>query len=83
MTWCVYMLTCADETLYIGSTNDIERRVRQHNEAKTGAKYTKARRPVVLAYMEPAASMSEARKREAELKRLTRPQKLALLNTVQ
>lgn len=75
----VYILECADATLYIGSTTDLERRVTQHNSAKSGAHYTKIRRPVVLRYSESFATLSEARKREAALKRLTRAQKLALI----
>jgi putative endonuclease len=76
----VYILECADATLYIGSTTDLERRVTQHNSAKSGAHYTKIRRPVVLRYSESFATLSEARKREVALKRLTRAQKLALIS---
>jgi putative endonuclease len=75
----VYILECADTTLYVGSTTDLTRRVLEHNTAKRGAHYTKIRRPVVLRYSEPFATLSEARKREAALKRLTRAQKLALI----
>jgi putative endonuclease len=75
----VYILTCADSSLYIGSTNDIEKRLHQHNHAKSGAHYTKIRRPVSLCYSEELPSYAEARKREAELKRLTRAEKLKFL----
>ena len=74
----VYILECADGTLYVGSTNNLEKRLREHNGLKSGAHYTKIRRPVMLKYSEPAAGLSEARKREAELKRLPRAKKLAL-----
>ena len=75
----VYILTCADGTLYVGSTSDIEKRLHQHNHAKNGAHYTKIRRPVVLSYKEEVETYAVARKREAELKRLTRQQKLDLI----
>ncbi len=75
----VYILECADNTLYVGSTNDLEKRIRQHNTSKQGAHYTKIRRPVVLRYQEISESYAMSRKREAEIKRLTRPQKLLLI----
>ncbi len=71
----VYILECADKTYYIGSTSDMDRRLHEHNHAKSGAHYTKIRRPVVLRYSEPAATLGEARKREAVLKKLTRKEK--------
>lgn len=74
----VYILECRDKTLYIGSTNDLERRLRQHNTSKSGAHYTKIRRPVALRYTEEHKTLASARKREAELKRLTRTQKISL-----
>jgi putative endonuclease len=80
MSFVVYILECADTTLYVGSTNDIAKRVHQHNTAKAGARYTKARRPVVLRYSEPAESLGAARSREAAIKRLTRKQKLDLIS---
>ena len=73
-----YLLRCADGTLYCGWTNDLEKRVAAHN-AGTGAKYTKPRRPVELAYYETFATKQEAMRREAEIKRLTRQEKLALI----
>lgn len=75
----VYILECADKTLYIGSTNDLEKRLHQHNNSKSGAHYTKIRRPVVLKYSEKLKTYADARKREGELKRLTRTQKMALI----
>lgn len=74
-----YILTCSDSTFYIGSTNDLEKRLHQHNNLKSGAHYTKIRRPVVLSYKETHASYSEARAREGELKRLTRKEKELLI----
>lgn len=76
--WHVYILECADGTLYTGSTNDLARRVRLHNESSLGAKYTRARRPVVLRYRQECASRSDALKEEARIKKLTRAQKLRL-----
>ncbi len=77
-TYYAYLLECADGTLYAGSTSDLARRVEEHNSSPKGAKYTRARRPVVLKYSEPFATLSEAAKREAALKRLSRSEKLAL-----
>ena len=76
----VYILECADKTLYVGCTNNLERRLKQHNESKAGAHYTKIRRPVVLKYSETFPDLRSARGREAELKRLRREQKLALFD---
>lgn len=70
-----YILECSDKTYYVGSTNDMEKRLHQHNNLKSGAHYTKIRRPVVLKYKETFETYSEARKREAELKRWKRADK--------
>ncbi len=75
----VYILECADKTLYIGITNDLEKRLHAHNNLKTGAHYTKTRRPVVLKYSEKVTNRSRALKRESELKQLTREQKVKLI----
>lgn len=75
----VYILECADGTLYTGSTNDLEKRLHKHNHLKSGAHYTKIRRPVILKYSETVATLAEARAREAEIKRLTRDEKLLLI----
>lgn len=72
-----YILRCADGTLYTGWTNDLERRLRAHN-AGTASKYTRARRPVELAYCERHADKRAAMRREWEIKRLGREEKLAL-----
>ena len=74
----VYILECADSTLYVGCTNNLEKRLREHNTSKNGAHYTKIRRPVELKYSETLPSLKEARAREAALKRLSRQKKLAL-----
>ena len=81
MAYYVYILTCADNTLYVGSTNNLEKRVVQHNTAKAGAHYTKIRCPVMLAYSETVQTLSEALRREAEIKRWRREEKLALITS--
>lgn len=77
----VYILSCADNTLYVGSTNDLEKRLHAHNNLKSGAHYTKIRRPVALYYFEKHSTYKEVRAREGELKRLPRNKKLALVST--
>ena len=77
MNWYVYMVRCADSSLYTGCTNDLTRRLQAHNTGK-GAKYTKSRLPVILVYQEPCADKSTALKREIALKRLTKMKKEAL-----
>jgi len=79
MNYVVYVLECADGTFYIGSTNDIEKRVKAHNEGKAGARYTRGRRPVVVRYVEEVGTRGNALKREALLKKLTRKEKCALV----
>ena len=79
--WFVYILRCADETLYTGVTTDIERRIEEHNDSPKGAKYTRVRRPVVLAHSEPFPDRSTACAREAAIKRLSREEKLTLLRS--
>lgn len=75
----VYILKCSDDTLYTGSTVDLDKRLREHNDLKNGAKYTRARRPVELVYQEECETLAEARTREAEIKRMTREEKLLLI----
>lgn len=74
------MLKCADDTLYVGSTNDLSKRLHKHNHLKSGAHYTKIRRPVELRYFETCATYGEVRAREAALKRLTRAEKMKLVS---
>ena len=77
--WFVYIVRCADHTLYTGITTDVERRLAEHNgEGGLGARYTRSRRPVALAYVEPAVSRADAARREAAIKLLDRARKLAL-----
>ena len=77
--WFVYILECNDQTLYTGITNDLENRLDQHNNGKAAAKYTRARRPVKLVYSEEQDSRSSASRREAEIKKLSRGEKLQLI----
>jgi putative endonuclease len=79
--WFVYILRCADDSLYTGITTELDRRVAEHNDKnkKLGARYTRSRQPVTLIYHETFESRSLASKREAEIKRLKRKQKLLLL----
>ena len=79
MSYSVYILECADSTLYTGSTHNLAKRLYAHNALKAGAKYTRARRPATLVYAEELATLAEARKREAEIKRLTRREKSDLI----
>ncbi len=76
--YTVYILRCADGTLYTGVTRDLKRRVAVHNSGK-GAKYTRARLPVVSVYHETADGRAAAQSRERQIKRLPRSQKLALI----
>ena len=69
--WYVYILRCADQTLYTGITNRLQQRLRAHNAGK-GAKYTKGRRPVHLLYWETCTDKSAALKREAAIKKMKR-----------
>ena len=78
--WFCYLLVCADGTLYTGITPVLERRIERHNDG-TASKYTRARRPVRLAWSEPWPDRAAASRREAAIKRLTRAAKLALLTS--
>lgn len=74
----MYIVECSDQSLYTGWTNDLARRMKAHNAGR-GAKYTKSRRPVKLCYWEAFDTKQEAMSREAQVKRLTRAQKLELI----
>ncbi len=76
--WYVYMVRCTDNSLYIGITNNIELRIARHN-AGEGARYTRSRRPVQLVWKEDQENESMARKREVQLKRLTKMKKEDLI----
>lgn len=75
-----YILKCADGSLYVGCTNDLEKRLVQHNSSRSGAHYTKIRRPVELVCREVFINLSDARAREAEIKRWSRTKKLELID---
>lgn len=75
--WVLYILSCKDNTLYTGITNDLEKRLAAHRAGK-GAKYTKGRGPLTLCYLEQCADHSDALQRELQIKGLTRTEKLAL-----
>ena len=77
-----YILKCNDNSLYTGWTNDITHRLKMHNEGK-GAKYTRGRGPVELVYLEEFETKQEAMSREAKIKRLSRKEKLLLIETYQ
>ncbi len=79
-SWFVYIVRCADGSLYTGITNDLAARVKKHNAGK-GAKYTRSRCPVKLVWRERKSSASAARRREAMIKKLPRADKLALLKS--
>ena len=73
-----YIVKCSDGSLYTGWTNNLEKRIKDHNAGR-GAKYTKARGPVVLVYKEEFPTKQEAMKREWEIKRLSRKEKLSMI----
>ena len=80
MDWNVYIVKCSDKTFYTGITNNIKLRLETHNLGK-GAKYTKSRLPVILVYLEPVDDKSSALRREIEIKKLNRSQKINLINS--
>ena len=78
--WYVYIVRCADDTFYAGMTNDVERRIGEHNgDGRLGAKYTRARRPVKLEYQQQFETRSAACKFEWHIKKLNRKQKERLI----
>tara|TARA_R110000744_G_scaffold76431_2_gene151434 strand:+ start:5656 stop:5928 length:273 start_codon:yes stop_codon:yes gene_type:complete len=80
--WYVYFLRCADNSLYAGITTSLERRLNEHNQCnKKAAKYTRARRPVTLAYAESLLNRQQASRREYQLKQLSKHNKEQLVNT--
>lgn len=81
MSHFTYILHCSDESLYTGSTNDLAKRLHEHNNLKSWAHYTKIRRPVELIYSETFETMSEAKKREYVIKQLTRKEKMSLMES--
>ena len=81
MQWFVYLLRCADDTLYCGVCTDLERRLQEHNSSPKGARYTRARRPVSMVWQLELESRSEACREEARIKRLTRQAKEQLIGS--
>jgi putative endonuclease len=79
-TWWVYLVRCNDNSLYAGVTTDISRRIKEHNTSKLGAKYTRARRPVYLAYFESVENKSLACKREYVIRKLSKIKKESLVS---
>ena len=78
--WFVYMVHCADNTLYTGVTNNILRRLEEHNKSnRIGSKYVRARRPVRLVFKEKMKTRSQALRREAEIKKLSREVKVMII----
>lgn len=78
MKWWVYILECSDGTLYTGCTNNLERRIKQHNEGK-GARYTKIRRPVKMVFSIELGNKTSAFKEEYRIKQLKRVDKIKLI----
>src|SRR3569832_1371617 len=80
ISWCVYIVRCADDSLYTGIATDVQRRTAEHNhDDALAAKYTRVRRPEELVYQEACARRAEAARREHAIKRLSRREKLALI----
>ncbi|MAD43306.1 MAG: endonuclease [Arcobacter sp.] len=79
MSYFVYILECSDGSLYTGITTDLTKRLDEHNNKETGAKYTRVRRPVKLIYQESSENRSTASKREYAIKKFTRIKKLELI----
>ena len=77
--YCVYILKCSDKTYYTGITNNLARRIKEHNSSRLGAKYTKGRRPVYLVYTKKLKNKSMAAKEEYRLKKLSRTDKISLI----
>ena len=78
----VYLVECSDKTLYTGWTNNIEKRIHEHNNGTCGAKYTRTRRPIKLVYVEKYLTLSDALKRESQIKKLSHEQKLRFARKV-
>jgi putative endonuclease len=78
-SYTLYILECADGTLYTGITTDMERRLHEHNHSPIGAKYTRARRPAILVYSAAFADRSLAMAEESRIKKLSRAEKLRVI----
>ncbi len=79
--WHVYLLRCNDGSLYCGIASDLERRLKEHNNSKKGAKYTRSRRPVTMVWNKKVLNRSVASKEELRIKKLSKTQKLAMIRT--
>ena len=77
--WYVYILECKDKSFYTGITNDLKRRIEEHNNSKLGAKYTRGRRPVKLVYSKKMKDKAKALQNEYQIKRLSRAEKAVLI----
>ena len=75
----IYLLRCADNSLYCGQTKDLQRRIEEHNSNNSKSKYTKVRRPVKLVYFEKYRTLSKVLKRECEIKKMTKEKKENLI----
>lgn len=81
MSYFVYLLRCADDSLYCGYTNNLKKRIQTHNNSKQSAKYTRSRRPVKLVYYESYLTKSDALSREANIKKLSKDYKEELVSS--
>lgn len=79
MAFYTYILQCSDNTFYVGCTNNLDKRLNEHNTSKIGAHYTKIRRPVILKYSEKFLTLLEARRREREIKTWSHTKKESLI----
>lgn len=77
----LYIVTCADRTLYTGITTDVKKRINEHNRGEAGAKYTRSRRPVFLSYVKEVGERPEALREEYKMKQLSREAKLKLIKS--
>jgi len=79
--WYVYILKCSDKTFYTGVTNDLDRRLKEHNTSKLGSKYTRARRPVTMAYYRKFKTRSLSQIEESRIKKLSRSKKIEIIKS--
>jgi len=79
MKWWLYVVKCSDDTLYTGVTTDINRRIKEHNTSRRGAKYTRSRRPVNLVYKRQCINRSHAQQEEYQFKKLSKTEKLHII----
>lgn len=82
MVYFIYLLRCSDNSLYCGQTKDLQRRVKEHNSIDSKSKFTRTRRPVSLVYFEKYKTVSDALKREFEIKKMTKAKKEILIKKI-